>query len=224
MSTASHTPNLGLMSPVSSDAFDPADFDSTFAILDQNPGVLVVANQASLPTGYTSAQHGRCVWQADLNVMWIWNQPSSSVAGSWTRLGNYGLLGSASNPTQINSTAQNWTAAPVAVQSTVMIPGGRPCLVILSWMFAANDTTNQITLNFVENSSSVLERRITGSSYGVVSGVPPTAGMYSYVRSASSTQQSVNFQVRLRTTTSAETTPSGGTSSIWNPYLYIFEL
>lgn len=226
MSTASKTPNLGLMSPVASDPFDPADYDATFAILDQNPGVLTVANQASRPTGWNNNQHGRLVWQADLNVMWIWNQPSSLVAGAWVRLGGYGLLATAINPTQINATAINWTAAPVAVQTTAMVPGGRPCLVMVNWMFVANDHANQVTLNFVENSSSAVERRFTGSSFGVVPHMPPGGGAYFYIRGAQPTQQSVNFQVRIRAQDPAIVGPDqgGGTSAIWSPTIAVFEL
>lgn len=224
MSTASKTPNLGLMSPVSSDPFDPVDFDATFAILDQNAGVLVVANQASRPTGWSSSQHGRMVWQSDLNVMWVWSQPVSTTAGSWVRLGGYGLLGSAINATQVNSTAQNWTAAPVAVQTTVMVPGGRPCLVMFNWVFAVNDTSSQIVINMIENSSSVLERRITGNSYGVVNRMPPYAGCYFYIRGAQPTQQQVNFQLRIRAAAANEGMIQGGNSAIWTPFIAVFEL
>ncbi len=226
MSTASKTPNLGLMSPVASDPFDPADFDATFAILDANPGTLTVPNQASRPTGWSSNQHGRMVWQADLNVMWVWNQPSSSVAGSWTRIGGYGLLGSALNPTQINATQVNWTTAPVAVQTTVMVPGGRPCLIMVSWLYITNDKTRQATLNFIENSSSVLERRFDGASFGVLPDAPPQAGSYFYTRGAQPTQQQVNFQLRIRAQDPAVVDPgqAGGTSSIWNPTITVFEM
>lgn len=226
MSTASHTPSLGLMSPVASDPFDPADFDATFAILDANPGVLTVANQSSRPTGWSSNQHGRLVWQADLNVMWIWNQPSSGTGGSWVRLGSYGLLGSAVNPTQINATQVNWTAAPVAVQTTVMVPGGRPCLIMVTWLYLANDSSKQVTINFIENSSSVLERRFDGSSFGVVPDQPPQAGSYFYTRSAQPTQQQVNFQVRIRAQDPAVVGPDqgGGTSAIWTPTIAVLEV
>lgn len=224
--TASKTPNLGLMSPVLSDPFNPDDYAQTFGILDQNPGVKVVANQASRPTGWSNLQHGRLVWQADLNVMWLWNQPTSSVAGSWLRLGGYGLLGSATNPTQINSTAQNWTLAPIAVQTTVMVPGGRPCLVMYNWLYAANDHARQITVDIVENSSVAIERRHDGSSFGVNPGMPPDAGCYFYVRGASSSQQQVNFQLRVRALDPAivGSDQGGGTSAIWNPTIAIFEL
>jgi hypothetical protein len=224
--TASKTPNLALMNPVGTDPFTTTDFSDTFTKLDNVPGVQVVANYASLPTGWSAVNHGRFVWQADLNIMWIWNQPSSSVAGVWQRFGNYGLLASAINATQVNATQVNWTAAPVAVQVTAMIPGGRACLVMTRWQYVANDHANQVTLNFIENSSSVMEQRFTGSSYGVVAGNPPTAGAYWYIRGASSTQQSVNFQLRVRAQDPAivGSGQGGGTSAIWSPFIAIFEV
>lgn len=226
MATASHTPNLSLMLPVDSDQFTPDDYRDTFTKLDNAPGITVAPNQASRPTGWSNSQHGRMVWQADLNVMWIWNQPSALVGGSWVRSGSYGLLGSALNATQINSTAVNWTVAPTVVSVNVMVPGGRPCLVKYGWEYVANDHSHQVTLTLVENSTSVLERRHTGSSYGVVSGVPPSASAYYWVRSSAATQQQINFQLRLRAQDPAivGTDQGGGTSAIWTPMMAVFEL
>lgn len=223
--TSSKTDNLGLMSPVLSDPFNPDDFRDTFEILDQHPGVRVVPNQASRPTSWNNNQHGRLVWQADLNVMWVWNQPTAQVAGAWARLGGYGLLGSAINPTQVNTTSQNWTTAPTAVNVNVMVPGGRPCLVMYNWQYVANDKTKQVTVNLVENSTSVMERRHNGTSFGV-STYPPDASSYFWVRSSAATQQQINFQLRVRALDPAVvgSDQGGGTSSIWSPSLAVFEL
>jgi hypothetical protein len=224
--TASSTPNLGLMLPVVADPFTSDDFRDTFTKLDNAPGVSVIPNQASRPTGLSTLQHGRMYWQADLNVMWIWNQPTSIVAGAWVRLGGFGLLATASNPTQINSTSINWTTAPVAVSLSAMVPGGRPCLVMYNWQYVANDHSRQVTINMVENSSSQLERRHTGSSFGINTGLPPWASSYFYIRPAQATQQSVTFQLRIRAQDPAlvGADQGGGTSSIWQPTLSVFEL
>lgn len=224
--TASKTSALQLMSPTTADQFDPADFAETFAILDDNPGILTVANQASRPTGWSSDQHGRHVWQADTNIMWVWNQPSSVVAGVWTRRGGFGHLGGASNPTQINSTAQTWTAAPTAVAVNVMVPGGRPVLVMYNWEYIANDHSRQITVNLIANSTSIMERRHTGSAFGINPGLPPDAKSYYWIYSASPTQQQINFQLRVRALDPAVVGPDqgGGTSTIWSPRLDVIEV
>jgi hypothetical protein len=155
--TASKTPNLALMSPVLSDPFSPDDFADTFSKLDLAPGITVILNQASRPTGLGAAQHGRMYWQADQNIVWVWVQPSSMVAGAWSRVGTKGWLGGAANAAQVNTTAISVNTAPTIVNVNTLIPGGRPVLVLYRWTFIGNDQARYATINLLANSSSVQE-------------------------------------------------------------------
>lgn len=228
--TASKTANLGLMNPVGSDAFTTTDFASTFQTLDTVPGVLVVPNQASRPTGWSASQHGRMVWQADLNAMWIWVQPSSGTAGSWSRQGNVGFLGGNRNGGTVNTTAITVASAPNLVSVTVMIPGGRPVLIFYDWIFIGNSTARAATLNLIANSVNIWETRHPGvtwdKAYTPDNTYPPGSGLSYYYRPANSVAESVTFQLRLRCQdpASAGNQAGGGTSSISNCGLNIFEV
>jgi hypothetical protein len=131
--TASKTPRLGLMSPVGSDAFVTQDFATTFAALDANPGVAVVANAAARPTSYTAAQNGSLVYQADLNIVWVWSQPSSSQVGQWVRVGNTGLLAGFGNGGSVSTSTTNYANGPTVMSGSLTVPGGRPLLILLAW-------------------------------------------------------------------------------------------
>jgi hypothetical protein len=228
--TASKTPNLQLMSPVNSDPFDPADFADTFGKLDLHPGVRVIANQAARPTGLGAANHGRMFWQADQNIMWVWTQPSSMVAGVWDRVGSRGWLGGDNNAAQVNSTAQSVAGAPTVVNVSCMVPGGRPTLVMYSWIFIGNSHSRFATLNLLANSVNLYETRHNGNEYDVAySGgtpYPPDSGTYAFIRPSSSTQETVNYQLKLRAQDPAVvgSTQGGGTSFIIGAQLDIFEL
>lgn len=228
--TASKTPNLGLMSPVLSDAFTPDDFDTTFGILDANPGILTVPNQAARPSGYSAAQHGRMVWQADQNIMWIWTQPSSLTAGSWQRQGTKGWLGGATNAAGTSTTAISWGTAPTVMSATVMVPGGRPQLIIYRWVFIYNDPAKYATLNMFANGGGMLETRHNGNSFSVAYSstypYPPDSGTFCVLRGSSGVQESVTFQLKIRCQDPAVVggAQGGGTSTINQCSMDIFEL
>jgi hypothetical protein len=228
--TASKTANLGLMNPVGSDPFLTTDFSQTMGILDQNPGVLVVANQASRPTGWSASQHGRLVWQADQNIMWIWNQPSGGGAGAWLRQGVKGWLGGASNAAQVNTTAITVATAPVVVSTTQMVPGGRPTLILYSWVFTGNSSAKFSTINLIANSVNLYETRHNGNGFDVAYTsnfpYPPQSSVFAFVRSASGTQENVNFQLKLRCQDPAAvgSAQGGGSAFIINTKLDVFEI
>lgn len=228
--TASKTPNLALMSPVLSDPFSPDDFADTFAKLDLAPGITNITNQASRPTGLGAAQHGRMYWQADSNIMWIWTQPSALVAGSWQRMGTKGWLGGAGNAAQVNTTAISVNTAPTIVNVNTLIPGGRPILVLYRWTFIGNDSARFATINLLANSSSVQEARFNGNSFGpaysAATPYPPQSQMHGYLYGAPSTQQNVNFQVKLRCQDPAVvgSQQGGGTCFIIGTSMDVFEL
>lgn len=228
--TGSHTPNLGLMNPVGSDPFNTSDFADTFTKLDLTPGVLVVANAASLPTGWSAAQHGREVWQADLNIKWVWNQPSSGVGGVWLRLGNKGWLGGAGNAAQVNTTAISVSTAPTVCSYSATVPGGRCIYVNMRWIFIGNDQARYATINLIANSSNVLEARFNGNGFGVAySGgtpYPPQSASYGFIYGMVSSQQTINFQLKLRCQDPAVvgSAQGGGSCFIIGTAMDIFEL
>lgn len=228
--TASKTPNLGLMSPVLSDSFTPDDFSDTMAKLDAAPGVTVIANQASRPSNLGSAQHGRMYWQADQNIMWVWSQPVSNVAGSWLRQGSKGWLGGAGNAAQVNTTAISVNTAPTIVNVNTLVPGGRPVLVLYKWTFIGNDQARYATINLVANSSSIQEARFNGNGFGVAytanTPYPPQSQMHGLIYGAPGAQQNVNFQVKLRCQDPAVvgSAQGGGTCFIIGTTLDVFEL
>jgi hypothetical protein len=228
--TASKTPNLGLMSPVLSDPFNPDDFAETFGILDLNPGVQVIPNLASRPTGLGAAQHGRMYWQADQNIMWVWTQPSAMVAGSWQRSGCKGWLGGAYNAAQVNTTAISVATAPTIVNVSTLLSAGRPTLVLYKWVFIGNSYAKQATIDLVANSSVVQETRFLGNGWEVAYGgstpYPPQSAMFAHIHTAFSTQQTVNFQVKLRCQDPAVvgSLQGGGSSFIVETSMDVFEL
>lgn len=219
--TASKTPNLGLMNPVGSDDFEVTDFSSTFGILDQNPGILPVANQASRPTGWGAAQHGRRVWQADQNIEWVWYQPSTGVGGQWLRTYPKGWLAGAQNG---NASTGNTTfgAGPVVLSVTALIPGGRPVKVNYSFYDCLNETTGTSIVSIWENGVMVGLKYHLGRNFTQPLTHSVAASFY-YIRNPAPTSQlSVNYQLQLN---AENYDPSNaGISSISDAHLDIIEL
>lgn len=230
--TASKTPNLGLMNPVGSDPFVTADFADTTQKIDKVPGVQVVPNEASRPTGFSAAQHGRQVWQADLNVMWVWYQPSTSISGVWKRVGCLGHIASANNPAWVNTTQVNWSSAPTVVSANVMIPGGRHCMIVYTWQALQNTKAGQCRLIALHNSNYVAEWQKNGfptNVNGVIGGPAGTGtegGTHIYFRNSSATQEQVNIQMRIASKDPAVVGSywGGGTTSIMWATLDVYEL
>lgn len=215
--TASKTPRQGLMSPVGSDAFITADFADTFAKLDAAPGIAVVSNAASRPTTYTTAQHGSMVYQQDYNILWSWNQPTSGSVGSWRRVGNIGLLGQAFNSGSVSTTTTNYTLGPTATNIDIVIPGGRPYLVTMSWDQFGN-TYDKTVMSFWEGTTKVFDKFFPGK-------VSPahTANSWWTMRPAPSSQQTVSFKMTVASFNA--TAPNGsGTTTITGAALAVWEM
>jgi hypothetical protein len=218
------------MNPVGSDAFTTGDFSSTFQTLDTVPGILVVPNAASRPTGYSASQHGRMVWQADLNCMWVWNQPSGGSGGSWLRSGTCGVLGTARNAGVVSTTAISQATAPTITSVTVMVPGGRPTMIMYSWVFIGNDPAKYATLNIYANSTGLLETRHNGNTFeSAYSGsfpYPPDSSTYAIIRPASGSQENVTFTLKIRCQDPAivGSAQGGGSCFITNTSLTVMEV
>jgi hypothetical protein len=196
MSTASKTPNLGLMNPVGSDDFDVTDFSTTFGIIDTVPGILTVPNQASRPTGWGAAQNGRRVWQADQNIEWVWSQPSSGVGGVWLRTFPKGWLGGVSGGSASTGSV-TLGSGPVVLSQTVLVPGGRPIMILVGQAACINETTGTTALSLWQNGSLIgykyfLGRQASSPQTNSISGMS-----YWPLNPAPATQLSVNYQVQL---------------------------
>lgn len=138
--TASTTPRLGLMSPVPADPFLTGDFADSFAKIDRQPGIIPVPNQASRPTNFGVAQHGSCVLQTDLGVLWYWNQPTSTTAGSWQRVMGKGSCGTWVNPSSCSTQITEPNSGVKCCETeNVMIGGGRPLVIDINWDIFGND-------------------------------------------------------------------------------------
>lgn len=214
--TASKTPRLGLMNPVGSDAFITADFSQTFGVLDANPGVPVVANAASRPTSYTTAQHGSMVFQADQGIIWSWNQPTSGSVGAWQRVGNKGFLGQAVNTGTVSTSTTTYANGAVVVSLDVTVPGGRPILVLMSWDILSN-TNGPNVFSFWENNSRQFDRYFYNYYGDVASG---DAWVY---RPPVSSQQNINYKMTIAAYNAAS--PNGsGTTRMTNGVISAWEM
>lgn len=218
--TASKTPNLGLMNPVGSDAFTVADFSSTFGVLDQNPGILVVPNQASRPTGWGTNQHGRHVWQADQNVEWVWNQPTSSVAGVWQRRGPKGHLGGAAGGT-VSTANPTVGAGPVALSATVLVPGGRPLNVVVGWAGCLNETSGSSFISLWENGTLIAGINAFGRNFSDPLSHWISGTIDTWTNPAPTTQTSVTYQVQVNPNNNIN---PPGTTSLMSATISIYEV
>lgn len=216
--TASKTPNLGLLNPVASDPFQTTDFANTMGIIDQNPGIMTVPNQASRPTGYTSAQHGRRVWQTDQNIEWTWAQPSSGSPGFWQRVGPRGSIASSWSGAQIStSTTNRATGVTVGEFKGLVIPGGRPLKV--GWMADwIGNSAGVCMFSFWENNVRVTDIHHTGFTFSAGQTIPHAQGFFLY-RFPGGNQQSIDYRLTM-----AAHEAWGGTSSCWGVTFYVEEV
>lgn len=222
--TASKTPNLGLMNPVASDPFVIEDFSNTFGILDQNPGVLTVPNQASRPTNFTAAQHGRIVLQADQQILWMWNQVNSGVTGGWSRVGNKGLIGEFQNGGTVATTTINRDLGPTVVQGSVLIPGGRPFLALFNYGIATS-VGSRIIVSYWEDNVRLLSQVFNGvdPSARPAPGTTPLATAYYWMRPAPTVARTINFKVSIAAF--GDVHPwGGGYTAVTDGKLHIIEL
>ncbi len=217
--TASKTPKLGLMNPVGSDPFQTADFSTTMGILDQNPGILVVPNQASRPTGWTYQQHGRRVWQTDEGVDWIWSQPSSGTPGYWRRVSGRGHLANGWSGPQITTTTTNYAAGVTMVELTnVVVPGGR--MLKIEWNFEWIGNSNGCAISsYWENNVRIIDIHHTGTGFAGGNNSMPHAQGFSLMRWPGESQQTMNFRITM-----AAHSGFGGSSWAWGCNLFIIEL
>lgn len=214
--TASKTPNLGLFNPVGTDPFLTADFSESMGILDQNPGRLVVPNQASRPSTWGVNQHGRAVLQADQGIEWYWYQPSAPTPGVWKRLNGKGLLAVSQTGGSLSTSNQNYSNPLTLVQLTnVLIPGGRPYRVTFSAEWWENTQGVSIATVF-ENGSMLSFYHVTGRTFGQ----HPYPGVHglSISRPAPSSQVTITFKLGL-----SSHTGFGGTCTVFGPALEVEE-
>lgn len=215
--TANNTSRLRLMSPVGSDAFVTTDFSTTFGILDQNPGVLPVDNAAARPSNYTTAQHGSQIIQMDLGILWTWYQPSSGVAGVWQRVGNTGFLAEFGNSGVVSTSTTNYAAGPTVASGTFTLPGGRPMLVMISWLRFDNYYGPCIA-SYWENNTRVLDIPWYGSQGGFSPGT-----FWLYRNPAPSASLSVTTKLTIASY-NASPPNGGGTTAMGNANLAFFEV
>jgi hypothetical protein len=163
--TATKTPNLGLISPTTTDDFKTTDFAETFGILDLNPGIFCVANQASRPTTWTEKQHGRTCRQMDQLIDWVWVQPTSGSTGIWKRTAGKGVLYTQTTSGAVSSAATVYTAGATVIQTpSIILPGGRPIKVTVRWDTCGN-TSGIGVGSYWEGSSLINSRAINGYDY-----------------------------------------------------------
>jgi hypothetical protein len=221
--TASKTPNLGLMNPVGSDPFLTSDFSDTFGRIDAAPGIAVVANQSARPTGWTSNQHGRHVWQADQNIEWVWNQPSSSSPGAWQRTFAKGQLAIASVGSFLSTSNTNYATGPTIISiSNLIIPGGRPIRISYWYDWLANDY-GQSVISYWENGVDIYDNFHDGRSFR--DNFPePHVNSHRFSRNpAPSAQITMSFSITLSARN--DVVPyGGGTSTIAGTWLEVEEI
>lgn len=215
--TASKTARLGLMSPVGSDAFLTSDFSQTMGILDANPGVPVVANAAARPTAYTAAQHGSMVYQADLNLLWVWYQPNSGTTGFWQRVNSTGFLGQFSNSGSVSTSTTNYSVGPTVASGTITVPGGRSIMVLMGWDRLDNNY-NKCMVSYWENNV-----KITDKLFYAAGSSDATAAMF-YLQRNPAPVNALSLTVKM-TIAAYNAAPSngGGTSTMTGGVLTVWE-
>lgn len=215
--TASSTPRLGLMLPAGSDNFTIADFDTTFTILDGQPGIKPVANYSALPSGLTSAQHGSIYLQLDNGSLWMWKKPGAP-AGAWVKLNNVGLIQNASQSSTTTTSATDPNLAPAMVNTSFTFPGGRAVLCYFFHSAIRNSggygySVVDLWINGVATTFSIMSGGATGKSitHNILYGIGPTF---------TTPGSTVTVKATVRSTT------SGGGQTIADPdgQLYIWEI
>lgn len=221
--TATTTPTLGLMRPTLTDDFKTDDFAQTFDILDDNPGIYQVANQASRPTTWTHEQHGRTCRQLDQLIDWVWVKPTSGSTGVWKRMWGKGLLHSQTNGSAISSSATNYTLGATVIQTpSILIPGGRPVRVTVRWGNCGNTSGLSIG-SYWEGSSLIHSWGINGYHYTQAQwGRTGIASMYRITRDpAPTTQVSMSFKWTISATADFGL---GGTTTMQDTILEVEEV
>lgn len=119
-------PILGLNLPLITDPFSTSEIRANWEKLAGSPGILHVANYASLPTTWGSPHRGMLVYQADEEILWRW------IGSAWTRQHAVGLRGT---PHRVTSPVTVATGTfTIAAQVAISIPpGGRAIRVTGSW-------------------------------------------------------------------------------------------
>lgn len=195
--TATTTPRLGLISPTSTDDFKTTEVAQTFGILDENPGIYRVDNQASRPTTWNHNQHGRTVRQMDQLIDWVWVQPTSGSVGAWKRVAPKGILHTQENQANVTSSATVYTSGATVIQTpSIILPGGRPIEISLRWHFFGN-TEGIAVGSYWEGSTLQTSWRVNGYELAQPShrGDYGMGGMYATWRDlAPTTQVSMSFK------------------------------
>jgi hypothetical protein len=219
--TATTTPKLGLISPTTTDNFSTAEIAQTFGILDDNPGILCVANQAGRPSTWTHLQHGRTVRQLDQGIDWWWDKVDSGTTGTWRRLASKGILYAQGNGGSVSSSTTTYTSSATVIQTpSIRLPGGRRIRVSVLWDTMGN-TAGIAMGHYWEGSTLINSWGVNG--FDTTSGLwghVGAAGIYSIIRDISpTTQVDMTFTWGISAMVGV-----GGTSFIRNSRMFIEEI
>jgi hypothetical protein len=221
--TALTTDKLGLIKPSTTDDFKTSEIANTFQILDDNPGILVIPNQAARPSSWTHLQHGRTVRQMDQRVEWVWEKPNSGATGVWKRYWGKGLLHTQSNAGATSSSSTNYNAGTTVIQTpSLLLPGGRPIRVTVRWGNCGN-TSGLAIASYWEGSTRIHDWGINGFDYTQSQwGRTGIASMYRITRDiAPTTQVNMTFKWTISATSDFGL---GGTSTMRDVVLEVEEV
>jgi hypothetical protein len=155
------------------------------------------------------------VYQQDLNILWSWNQPTGGSVGAWRRVGNVGFLGQAFNSATLTTTTTNYSNGPTVNSIDVVVPGGRPLLVTMSWDFFTN-TNEKAVLSYWENNTKQFDVFIRSKPSPAFS-----ANTWWAMRPAVSNGQTINFKMTIASFNasapngSGTTTMTGAALAVW---------
>ena len=204
--TANTSPRLGLMLPTNSDPFTPDDFSQTFGKLDAVPGTTPVANYASLPSNLTANQHMSCYIQADNGAEWYWYQPSSGSPGVWKRRNALGVIATASQNSNISTTATNPSLAPTIMTATVLAPGGRYICVAVDMRSVQNNSSACVGVTSLWLNGGLVVEHASGAKASTVG----VTQFYQFFYLPSAQGFSMTWRVSLR---GAAISGGGGTTT-----------
>ncbi len=155
--TATTTPRLGLLSPTNTDDFLPEDFVDTMNKLDGRPGILPVANYASLPSGLTSAHHGSIFAQLDNGAMWMWVRPGSA-AGAWRRINSMGRVFYQVQSASVSTTQTDEDNSATLISGSYTSRGGRNSIIVFTHQYITNSSAYGGSRTTLYHDNAVVDR------------------------------------------------------------------
>ena len=112
------SPRLGLVRPLSSDAFITQDFYDNYTTLDSYPGSYICTS-STRPSGWGSAQTGMEIFETDTLLRWYWS------GTAFIRHAAEGVLGHSDLTSDFATTATSSTStspSATAISCTVSVP------------------------------------------------------------------------------------------------------